>query len=452
MSLVLSERNMMDFPWVLLVFLFFIGCKDAPLPEKPLQLSDVDTVICDRDSSQQYVAYVPSGYSGEAQWPVLFAFDPHARGYLPVDSFKCEAEQHGYILIGSSNIRNGLSTVQKSIEVLMEDVSNRYNIDAERIYLAGFSGGARIASIIALQGAKARGVVSCGAGLPGVDVTKLNRPLYFYGIVGNQDFNYQELMRFKDRPNDDHFIYEISVFNGGHQWPPAGNIEKALIWFRLNEFKEGLLEEDEQYIKWVSQLFKREIEASDSIRKIKTARQAINFLRGLVKVNEFEKVIRQGHKSPVHQKYIKDKKFAMQFEQRLRKELYDAFSSRSIDWWGRNIHYINNLIKKTDNFYHRNAFIRVKNYAEMMAFLFTSKAFEEDKSDEDIARYLDIYQMAGPNNADMLYFKARFFNRVDMQDSVLYYLRRSLSKGVDLKEKPLSMFDPVVLNSLEIVF
>ena len=58
----------------------------------------------------------------------------------------------------------------------MEATLNRYAIDPERIYLGGFSGGGRIASIIALQYVNARGVVSCAAGLPNVDVKQLARP------------------------------------------------------------------------------------------------------------------------------------------------------------------------------------------------------------------------------------------------------------------------------------
>jgi predicted peptidase len=45
------------------------------------------------DSSQTYALFLPSNYSPDRKWPVLFAFDPGAHGRVPVERFKDAAEK-----------------------------------------------------------------------------------------------------------------------------------------------------------------------------------------------------------------------------------------------------------------------------------------------------------------------------------------------------------------------
>src|SRR4029078_12904397 len=59
------------------------------------------------DSSQSYALYLPSNYTPDRKWPILFAFDPGARGRVPVERFKEAAEKYGWIVLGSNNSHNG---------------------------------------------------------------------------------------------------------------------------------------------------------------------------------------------------------------------------------------------------------------------------------------------------------------------------------------------------------
>jgi len=66
----------------------------------------VEKVECLDDSSQSYELYLPSNYTPERKWPILYALDPGARGKIPVEHFKEAAEKYGWILAGS-NKRSG---------------------------------------------------------------------------------------------------------------------------------------------------------------------------------------------------------------------------------------------------------------------------------------------------------------------------------------------------------
>ncbi|MCK5057663.1 MAG: hypothetical protein KAT34_13460, partial [Candidatus Aminicenantes bacterium] len=67
----------------------------------------IEKVICAADETQQYALYLPPAYSLEKKWPILFAFDPAARGTVPLKLFKTAAEKYQYIVVCSYNARNG---------------------------------------------------------------------------------------------------------------------------------------------------------------------------------------------------------------------------------------------------------------------------------------------------------------------------------------------------------
>src|SRR5690242_472801 len=67
----------------------------------------VERIEARNDSSQSYALYLPSNYTPSRKWPVLYAFDPGARGRTPVERFKAAAEKYGWIVVGSNNSRNG---------------------------------------------------------------------------------------------------------------------------------------------------------------------------------------------------------------------------------------------------------------------------------------------------------------------------------------------------------
>src|SRR5215471_2516747 len=90
----------------------------------------VERVSCASDPGQSYALYLPSGYSAEKKWPIIYCFDPEALGRVPVENFKDGAEEYGYIVAGSNNSQNGPGSIARSaIAAMWEDTHSRFNID-----------------------------------------------------------------------------------------------------------------------------------------------------------------------------------------------------------------------------------------------------------------------------------------------------------------------------------
>jgi dienelactone hydrolase len=210
----------------------------------------LESVACKADPAQRYALYVPGGYTPERVWPVVFCFDPSARGLVPVERLRAAAEKHGYIVAGSLNSRNGpFPENLAAAQAMVRDVRAHLSVDPQRVYTLGMSGGARVAATLGLGG-MAKGVVLCGAGFPqseeGVPKT-VAFPVF--GIVGLEDYNLPELRRLEAELSKRGAAQRFVTFDGPHVWPPEAELGEALAWLRLQAMKTGAEAVDEAFVR-----------------------------------------------------------------------------------------------------------------------------------------------------------------------------------------------------------
>lgn len=204
-------------------------------------------VACAADASQTYALYVPRSFDPAQKSPVLFCFDPGARGRVPVDRFKEAAEKFGWIVAGSNNSRNGSWEANAAaIKAMVGDVTRHLPIDPKRLYVAGLSGGARVACQIALGGL-AQGVIACSAGFPASE-TPRKIGFAFFGTAGQTDFNHRELRRVDRELEDRKAVHRVVIFDGGHEWLPAALALDALAWLELHAMRTGLRPADPAWV------------------------------------------------------------------------------------------------------------------------------------------------------------------------------------------------------------
>lgn len=209
----------------------------------------VPKVVALANPGQSYALYVPSTYSSEKRWPIVYAFDPGARGRMPVELMKEAAERYGYVLVGSNNSRNGSWKIEAAAaEAIVQDTHARVSIDDRRVYFAGFSGGARVAARIAQICKCAAGVLLNGAGFQPEATMSHDGPFVVFSAVGTYDFNYGELVRVDEDLEKLGYAHFLRRFDGPHQWAPASAMDEALAWFRLQAMKSGREDRDDSFI------------------------------------------------------------------------------------------------------------------------------------------------------------------------------------------------------------
>lgn len=220
-------------------------------PANSTQLSPgsvISSQTCAAKPDQSYALYLPSHYSPNKKWPIVYVFDPDARGEIPVKLMQQAAERFGYIVAGSNNSRNGSWKVEAdAAQAMWNDTHTRFAIDDRRIYFAGFSGGARVAAALAQRCKCAAGVLLSGAGFAGVPPSH-DVVFPVFAAVGVYDFNYPELSDLDEKLEAAGFPHVLQHFDASHQWAPAEVMNEAFAWFELMAMKQNREPRDDNFI------------------------------------------------------------------------------------------------------------------------------------------------------------------------------------------------------------
>lgn len=218
----------------------------GPQPESPPAFGlprgeVVDPVICDTDPSKSYALYLPSNYTPERRWPVLFVLDARGRGRHVAERFQAAAERFGWVVASSNDSASdaGWEEVRAPAAALFGDVPERVAMDPARFYLAGFSGTARAATAIAANAdGGIAGVIAAGAGIAeGLDPGAL--PFALFATAGTEDFNFLEVDALVETLAGTPVPHRIEIFDGAHAWPPEELATAALGWFELRAMAAG---------------------------------------------------------------------------------------------------------------------------------------------------------------------------------------------------------------------
>ena len=234
--------------------------------------------------------YLPENYNRLNKYGLVLFFDPTGQTAKPLTYYKTLADELDLIFIGINNSRNG--SLSKSFSAFLEAWKwgvSKFSVDLKRVYLAGFSGGARAASYITQRvDFKFAGVIGCGSGFFTEKVPRY--PFRFVGTVGDMDMNYYEMLALERRLVEAKWKNDVLIFNGGHVWSPKRILSKALVKIQLSQMIIGELPKDRDFIQ---ANFNKDIKVLEglkddwsSYRYLKELRNSYQGLQDLTAINK----------------------------------------------------------------------------------------------------------------------------------------------------------------------
>ncbi len=373
----------------------------------------IDSVICQNQNTQSYALYLPSYYSPDKKFPCIYFFDSHARGPLPVKLYKDLAEKYGFVLIGSNVSKNGIEwdATNEVVKVLMDDSRARIDIDPQRIYTSGFSGGSRVASSVAIFDGGVAGVIGCAAGFPTLENGLQNKFDYF-GMVGNYDFNLTEMEKLDETLEQNGFAHQLLTFDGKHDWPAPADFQMALLWMQVNAMKENLQPKNDTLIIALKNDYDKRIAAAksqgDVINEASLLWGISKVLNNLTDASAYKKRV-------TYLVYNNDYKNAIALQAQLQKEelnqqqiLERQFIEQDLNWWTKRTAELNLSVRRATTKQESQMNQRLLNFLGLIGYLDSDHAL----SGNDLTHaetYLKIYKMADPQNPDCSYLTAVYY-------------------------------------------
>ncbi len=389
-------------------------------------------VTCLSDRNSSYCLYLPKKYATEQSLPVLIFFDSHGRGYLPVYKYKSLAGKYNIILIGSNDIKNNLDheTINRIYSSLIQEIRNNITGTNENIILAGFSGGARTAASIVNQQRPVSLLIACGAGIQ--EIRKTDRPLPCYLMTGIHDFNFHEIIQSEKVLKKKGMDCYVDIFKGGHEWAPAHNFQSAILWGFFNDaYKNSTLNQDSLAETICNNQIKQIENLKMSGRYLQYIRQTEFILSLTVCSQQNKKLRKELHRIenlPETKKLIQKREDILEKEKKLMGYYASLFPKKSEQWWENEIQKIQSLANNNESITEHSA-QRLMSFLSILGFTYADQAIKQRKFTE-AKRFLALYQLSDPENADVYLLKAAFYSVQGQQDSAIPELKKSISHGL----------------------
>ncbi len=399
----------------------------------------IEQVPCKTDASQSYALYIPSNKPNGA----VYFFDPHAAGALPLEKYKALADAYNFMLIGSNNSKNGndFQTSENIWRNLFNDTKNRISFNTTRIYVCGFSGGAKVASYLALHHPEIKSVIAGSAGLPdGIPAATFN--FSFTGIAGKGDMNMTDIVALNNDLDKTQTKHHIIFFNGKHEWSPQNTMNIAFAGLELDAMLNKLIPVNNTLINTFINKSKKRIDScvkkNDWIQASNECMLSVNMLNGLTDVNFFTEKNNTIVNNTAYKNQLLQQEQLFTLEQNRKTEYNAQFQKGDMNYWNNTINDLN--IKAKAPTAEGAMYQRLLAYLSL-AFYSISNQFIVQNKNEQAAYFVNLYKLADPGNSEAWYFAAILDARKSDANAVNGDLLKAVRNGFNDKQRMLQQYE-----------
>ncbi len=391
--------------------------------------ANVEKRACVADTTIHYSVYAPQA-DGQKMPSIIF-FDPHAQGQIPVEAYAKLAAEYKYILIGSNDLRNGQSAAEneKIVLALINEVETQYPSDANRIYLSGFSGGAKVAMMFGTNIPEIKGVIACGGSI--VPNIKPDSTFCFVGMVGNKDFNYLDMQQTLALFNKMGISFTSLTFDGKHEWPSVGEFENAIKALQVNAMRTGFAPSDVDWLKSVYKSLSDSANNSMALGEYVKGAELIGRIQGWfgsvdndMRLSAF---LNNLSNNPMYHAQLSKIKELAEKEVSLRGQFIGSIENRDIDWWKNEIENFHKSIASRDEYVSLTT-QRLMAYLSMVSFTLINSDILSNRP-ENAFKKLQIYKMVDPDNTDVYLMFARYYLMTGDKQKMVDSYREAVAKG-----------------------
>lgn len=387
------------------------------------------SVNCDNNTTFSYALYLPKNYNDSSLFPVVYFFDSHGDGLLPVEKYRNIADEFNLIICCSNDSKNGLNAneINQISYQFIHDIKKRFRVNPKQQFTAGFSGGARVSVQIADINKEIIGVMGFGAGLPNSDFISHMDFNYFFA-AGKKDFNFNELYNLNNDLNAKGSKHLFSTFDGKHEWPDTNTVKMGIYYMLLKSNSnptESLLASyenfEEENLKAAKN--KNDIVTQQEIYE----RKAITLDKVANTLND-KKMASTLKSTSQYTLYTQNLQKTLLKEAESKAVFSEQLANGSTEWWNSEIEKLMEGEKNAVNEEFRNGCSRLIGYLGLAAYIYANNALKNNQLD-DLQRFLFIYEKLEPTNPEVYYLKAIFYVRQNNHNLALLSLEEAIKNG-----------------------
>ena len=435
------------------------GTKQAPLDKSQTQALKFEAgrlykkVNCTNLSQYSYALYLPKTFADSLSFPVVYFFDAHAEGELPVKKYQRLADEFSCILVGSNDSKNGLnqSQIGQISMAMIRDVKARFHIQGKAQFAGGFSGGARVAVQLADRDKELSGVMGFGAGLPTTEFAERIDFDYVFA-AGKKDFNYPELYELDTNLAKHHIQHLFISHAGKHEWPNDTIVKTALFYLFLKSDirkKDSLVDAYQQFEKSNLQ---QALNTNDMIEQRQIylrISKTLNEIDNTIEEERLAKTLKETKQYNAHERAMEN---AFAYEAEMKENLKNHLYNNDIDWWNKELRKIKEGEMFSSNMEMSYANSRLKAYLGIATYMFIGNALKNNQL-TDATTLLHIYQTVEPENPEVYFLKALMYARKNNHNQALLNLEEAAKFGFKdmnrIYQEPAFQFSELELDVIQ---
>ena len=423
--------------YIVIPLLFFNSACQTHEESAAVRYNTVVAGRCSADTLNTYHLVLPLKQVGTL--PLLLILDSGGDGLLAVNKAEPAASFIPCIIIGSDVIRNNYPYYEQAIDMLIKEACAKYNANPQLIYLAGFSGGARMALEFA-QMHTVKGVLMCGAG-PTTDLLQ-RLPCPVYMISGTTDFNFSETY-YNPLKMEGRRPYITDYFRGTHEWPPEENLKEGLLFLisgsSSTDRKRLEMESDKLSAKADSFM-----QDNDALFALKSVEKSLAFNPKNKRAKKQQEAFRKNN-NIIHG--MERLETYMDQEGRISQAYAKASMEKDSVWWFRELEELSREIERNTGD-KKDHFMRIKGFLGILFYSRLNELIRGQSGNDRIIHLLAAYKMAEPENPDVYYDYALFAAKQNKEQVARKYLIRASTLGFKDVKKLNADFPPGIANVL----
>lgn len=385
-------------------------------------------------------------------FPILVFFDSEKRGILPVKKYQAIADELGIGLIGSNVVENGYpyTNIQQHFLQIKDEVKKAFPESEKRLYVSGFSGGSRVAAWISFD-FNLPILIGCAAGVAEGN-NQMIAGKYYYGFVGNNDFNYKEMIGLREFYPDYTFHF-IDVWNGSHQWPEAAFMQNAFKWLLMKEMLLGLTENNQKvtqnwYDDYLAELNKQT--TSDPEQIFLNYERGEAMFAGIIDITYLSKKKNDYNLSETYIKWQKKQMVANYVESKWITEFITGVNeNKPMSWWDETLISLNTERQNEKNLTVINAINRAYEYLNLVCYLKANQALTDDNH-EDLHFYTTLFGKVNNKNPDYYFFMSALMLKNNNVNEAVMHINKAIELGFTNVERLQTheIFKPILSDSI----